>query len=365
MISQLEAKPSWLDYVPGFKLILHYDRKDFPHDLMASLVVTLVLIPSAIAYSDLAKCPPVAGLYAALGGMLVFGIFTSSKHVIAGPDAAVALMVGAAVGTLADGNAAHAIAISTWLALITGALLLLAAWFKLGAAADLLANPVMLGFMNGAALVIVISQIGKLFGVAITEDNSLLRIKEWLSLLPKTHVLTLTIGIAFLGILAALRLWFRRIPGTIVVFIVALLAGRLFDFHSMGMAVIGTVDTSLPDPVPPGLSLNDAARLLVSAIGLAFLIFPEGIVLGRSVAAKHGYPINADRELMALGASNVAAGLLRGFAVGSSQSRTLLNNATGGKRKWSACWRRSYWSASWSSLRPGWRVCLRLPLPPF
>src|SRR5215471_2448816 len=106
------------NWLPGLRLIFTYDRGCFPSDLTAGIVVTLVLIPSAIAYADLAKCPPVAGLYAALGGMIAFALFTSTRHVIVGPDAAVAIMVGAAVGPLADSDPGKAIAISSWLALL-------------------------------------------------------------------------------------------------------------------------------------------------------------------------------------------------------------------------------------------------------
>src|SRR5262245_54346113 len=150
----------FLDWLPGLRLLLHYDRGCLAHDLTAGVVVTLVLIPSAVAYADLAKCPPIAGLYAALGGMVAFALFTSSRHVIVGPDAAIAIMVGAAVGPLSDGDPGKAVALSAWLALLAAIILLLAAWLRLGAAADFLSSPVMLGFMNGAAVVIISSQLG-------------------------------------------------------------------------------------------------------------------------------------------------------------------------------------------------------------
>src|SRR5262249_34168165 len=148
MFRRLEA---WL---PGIRLFLGYDRQSLQSDLLAGLVVTLVLIPSAIAYADLAKCPPIAGLYAALGGMIVFALFTHSRHVIVGPDAAVAILVGAAVGPLSAGDEGQAVILSAWLALLVALLLLVAGWLKLGGIAEFLSSPVMLGFMNGAAIVI-------------------------------------------------------------------------------------------------------------------------------------------------------------------------------------------------------------------
>jgi SulP family sulfate permease len=326
--SGLERVAAWL---PGLRLLIAYDRSWWRHDLTAGLVVTLVLIPSAIAYADLAKCQPIAGLYAALGGMVAFALFTSSRHVITGPDAAVAILVGAAVGPLSNGDAGQVVVLSTWLTLLVAIILLVAGWLKLGGIADFLSNPVMLGFMNGAAVVIIISQIGKLCGISLHEDNSLQRLLEWGSRLAETDRRTLAIGLGGIGLLAALR-WLRpKVPGTIVIFAAALVAGRCFDFAGMNMAVIGAVDTSIPTPVPPELSLADLGRLLTAALGLALLIFPEGILLGQAMANRHNYEINPDRELVALGTANLAAGLFRSFAVGGSQSRTLLNSATGGR----------------------------------
>jgi SulP family sulfate permease len=121
------------------------------------------------------------------------------------------------------------------------------------------------------------------------------------------------------------------VPGTIVVFALALVAGSFVDFPEMGVPVIGTVDTRLPSPVPPELSLTEVGRLVTGALGLALLIFPEGVLLGRAVAARHHYDIQPDRELVALGMANLGAGMFHSFAVGASQSRTLLNSATGGR----------------------------------
>jgi SulP family sulfate permease len=213
-------------------VLIAYDRSCWRHDLTAGLVVTLVLIPSAIAYADLAKCPPIAGLYAALGGMVAYAVLTSSRHVIVGPDAAVAILVGAAVGPLSNGDTGQVVVLSTWLALLVGVMLLLAGWLKLGGIADLLSSPVMLGFMNGAAIVIIISQLGKLCGISLHQDNSLQRVVEWVGRLAETSFFTLACGLAGIGILAALRWWRPRLPGTIVVFALALATSPKWAWQS-------------------------------------------------------------------------------------------------------------------------------------
>ncbi|MBL8795228.1 MAG: SulP family inorganic anion transporter [Planctomycetia bacterium] len=318
-------------WMPGLRLFTAYDRAHLAGDLASGLVVALVVIPSAIAYADLAHCPPIAGLYAALGGMIAFALFTSSRHVIAGPDAAIAILVGAAVGPLSGGDPGQVVVLSTWLALLAACILLLAGWLKLGGVAEFLSSPVMLGFMNGAAVVIIGSQIGKLCGIGLHEENTLLRLLEWGGRLRETHGPTLAFGLGAVAVLAGLRRWYPRVPGTIVVFTLALVAGRCVDFGSLHVSVIGAVDTRIPSPVPPELALAEVGQLLIGALGLALLIFPEGILLGRAMASRHQYEIQADQELLALGMANLAAGFFRSFAVGGSQSRTLLNSTTGGQ----------------------------------
>jgi SulP family sulfate permease len=317
--------------LPGLALLLRYDRSQLRHDALAALVVTLVLIPSAFAYADLAKCAPVAGLYAAVGGMIVFALFTSSRHVIVGPDAAIALLVGAAIGPLVGTDAGKAATLAALLAFLTAAVLLLMAWLRLGMAADFLSSPAMLGFMNGAAIVIVGSQIGKFCGIRLEKDNTLLRLWEWATRLDETHTRTLLVGVACIAVLALCKWTIRKLPGAVAVFALAMIAGRIVDFSALGVPLLGTVDLHLPEAVRPGLRIADMTPLFTAAIGIALLVFSEGVVLGRSVASKHGYHINADRELTAFGAANAAVALLGCFAVGSSQTRTLLNDATGGR----------------------------------
>jgi len=331
VVNVMKASQRLVKMMPGVSLLFRYDRSQFRHDALAALVVTLVLIPSAFAYADLAKCAPAAGLYAAVAGMIVFALFTSSRHVIVGPDAAIALLVGTAIGPLAGSDPGKAVTLAALLALLTAAVLLLMAWLRLGIAADFLSSPAMLGFMNGAAVVIVGSQIGKFCGIRLEQDNTLLRLWEWGTRLGEAHTQTVLVGAACIAVLALCRWKIRLLPGAVAVFALAMVAGCLVDFSSLGVPLLGRVDLHLPEAVRPGLRIMDATPLFTAAIGIALLVFSEGVVLGRSVARKHGYHIDADRELTAFGAANLAAGLLGCFAVGSSQTRTLLNDATGGR----------------------------------
>lgn len=316
---------------PGVALLRNYEWADLRSDVTAGLVVTLVLIPSAFAYADLARCSPAAGIYAAVAGMIAFALFTKSRHVIVGPDAAIALLVGATIGPLAASDPGKAVTLSTALTLLTSVTLFLMARLRLGAAADFLSTPALLGFMNGAAFVIISSQIGKFSGIPLIEDNTLLRAWEWISRLQSTHSATVLAGLVCVGLMAMCRWKFTSVPGAVVVFVLAVIAGRCVAFSDLGMQLIGDFDLNVPTAVRPRLTLSESAPLFTSAIGIALLVFSEGVVLGRSVASRHGYSLDPDNELIALGTANLAAGVCCTFAVGASQSRTLLNDASGGR----------------------------------
>ena len=144
--------------LPGLSVFSGYSKKDLGPDVLAGLVICLVLIPSALAYAELAGFGPIAGIYSAIAATLAYFLFTSSRHLNVGPDGAVALLVGTAILPLTGGDPAMAWVAGAWLAIFTGLILIMAARFKLGAVASFLSTPVLLGYLNGAALVIVMSQ---------------------------------------------------------------------------------------------------------------------------------------------------------------------------------------------------------------
>ena len=325
------ARSGFTSFLPGIGTLAGYKKKDLWPDVLAGLVICLVLIPSALAYAELAGFGPVAGIYSAIAATLAYFLFTSSRHMNVGPDGAVALLVGAAILPITGGDPTKAIIAGTWLALFTGVILIIAARFKLGVVASFLSTPVLLGYLNGAALVIVISQWGKLFGVELEQEGLVQRIIEWVGKVPHTHLPTLCVGVATLVLLVIFKRIITRVPPLVPVFFLALICGLLVDFGAMGLKTIGEISDIAPRAMEFNFKLDDIATLAMGALGLSMLIFPEGILLSRAMAEKHGYEINPDRELLALGAANLATGAVQGFAVGGSQTRTLLNSATGGR----------------------------------
>jgi SulP family sulfate permease len=317
--------------IPILQLWKHYPKAWFGADLLAGISVCVIMIPSVVAYAELAGLPAAHGLYAALAGMVGYALFASSRQVVAGPDSAITLLVASAIGPLAADNPARAAALAAVTALLGGGLMLLASRLKAGAIADFLSKPVLVGFLTGAALILISTQLGKLFGIKTTEHDFFPLLAEVLRRIHDLHPLTLAIGLGLILILALLRRFARRVPGPLVVSVVALLISMGFGLGDRGVRVVGDVPQGLPGLRLPLVILSDIRELIPAAVGIALLTFPQGILLARAFAAKNGYEVRANQELAALAAANVAAGLFQGFSVGASQSRTLVSDSMGGK----------------------------------
>ncbi len=300
-------------------------------DLVAGISVCVVMIPSVIAYAELAGLTPIHGLYAALAGMLGYALFASSRHVIAGPDAAIALLVASAVGPLAAGDPVRAAALAGITAILGSGLMLLAAWLRAGVVADFLSKPVLVGYLTGAALILVSTQLGKLFGIRTQAHDFFPLLAELARRLREIHPLTLGLGAAMIIVLELMRRLSPRIPGAPVVFVVALLASGVFHLGDRGVRLVGDVPSGLPAFRLPAVGLHDIREIFPAAAGIVMLTFPEGVLLARAFAARNGYSIRPNQELLALAAANFGAGLFQGFSVGASQSRTTVNEASGGR----------------------------------
>ncbi len=318
-------------WVPIIGALRAYNASFLRADLIAGVSVCVVMIPSVIAYAELAGLPPQHGLYAALAGMIGYALFASSRQVIAGPDAALTLLLATAIGPLVAGDPARASTLAALTAFLGGAIMLLAAAFRIGAIADFLSKPVLVGYMSGAALSLASTQLGKLFGITLESHDFFPLLWDLAGRLDETHWLTFTLGAGFIAILEVLRRISPKIPGALIVCIVAVGVSAAFDLQSRGVRVVGELTQGLPRPSLPIASLDELRALLPGALAIALLTFPEGILLARAFGAKNRYEIRPNQELVALAAANFAAGAIQGFSVGASQSRTVINDATGGK----------------------------------
>jgi high affinity sulfate transporter 1 len=284
-----------------------------------------------VAYAQLAGFNPAVGLYSSILPLVAYAIFGTSRQLIIGPDAATCALVAAAVGPLASGDQKLYESLSVTLALLAGLLCIGASFLRLGALADFLSKPILVGFLNGIALSIMLGQIGKMFGFPITAGGIVPRLLEFTQKVGHTHWPTLAVGLGtFLVLLAAPRL-FRGVPAALVAMILAAVAVRLLGLERYGVAIVGEVPAGLPPVRIPHFPVSVVPSLLGDATGLAMVTFSSMMLTSRSFASKNRYEIDADREFAALGAANIATALSHGFAVSGADSRTAMSDASGGR----------------------------------
>ena len=318
--------------MPGLAALRRYRfRSDFSHDLFAGLSVAAVALPVSIAYAELAGLSPAIGLYASIGPLLVYALFGTSPQLMVNPDAASCAILAAAVAPLAGGDPALYLSLATALTLFTGVLCVLASAFRLGALADFLSKPILVGFLNGIALSIFLGQIGKVLGFQITASRIVPRLIEILSKLPSTQVPTLLVALFSVAVLWLVQRFLSRVPAALAVLVLSALLVGLLDLPARGVAVLAPVPAGLPMPALPLVPWNTVPKLLGSAAGLALVLFTSGTITSRSFASRGGYDVDVDRELVAYGAANIASSLSQGFVVTGADSRTAMAVTAGGK----------------------------------
>ena len=317
---------------PGLSALLHYRvAENLQHDLVAGLSVAAVALPVAVAYAELAGFNPVVGLYSSILPLVAYAVFGTSRQLIVNPDAATCAMIAAAVAPDAGGNADLYLSLSITLTFFTGLICIVASFFRLGAFADFLSKPLLVGFLNGVAISIFLGQVGKLLGFSIDSSGVIPRLFEIFGKLSHTHVPTLEAGLASLAVLFLSVRFLPRMPAALLVLAMAGAASALLGFDAHGIAVLGHVPAGLPRLRWPTLPLDELPPMIADAAGLALVLFSSGVLTARSFAAKGHYTIDVDREFAAFGAANIASALSQGFAVTGADSRTALDVAAGGR----------------------------------
>ena len=321
-------------YIPA--VFRDYRREWLWHDVTAGVSVCVVMIPSVIAYARLMGLPPECGLYAALVPLLIYPLFASSRQVIVGPDIAISLLMAAAIAPLANGDPMHAAMLAATLALLSGLLLVLGARAGIGAVADFLSKPVLVGYMTGAALILVASQLGGLLGISLKSNDFFPRLVEAAGKVSQANVPTVLVGAALLALLLAMRRFTPKIPAAIVVCVLATVVSLAWRLEDHGVAVVGKFPGGLPAFRFPMPEWHELTGLLPAAIGIALLTYTEGILLARAFGAKNGYEVSPNQELTGLGFGNIGAGLFQGFCITGSQARTTINDSAGGRSQMSS-----------------------------
>ncbi|AZQ55664.1 SulP family inorganic anion transporter [Burkholderia cenocepacia] len=323
-----------LQWINGITVARGYQLPWLPHDLLAGVTLSAVLVPAGMAYAQAAGLPAVNGLYASFAAMLAYALFGPSRILVLGPDSALVALIAASIMPLARGDATHALALAGALAILTGAICIAVGALRLGFVTELLSLPIRYGFLNGIMLTIGIGQLPRLLGYKGNGESFVEQVRDVVEGISasKVNATSLALGVAALVlILACKRLW-PKAPGVLLAVAGATVAVMWFDLsRRAGVATVGAIAQGLPVPRFPHVALGDWLHLAGSAAAIALVSFTDISVLSRTYEVRNDTRVDRNHECVALGLSNIAAGLVQGFAVSASGSRTPVAEAAGAK----------------------------------
>jgi high affinity sulfate transporter 1 len=326
-------RKNWTAWLPGLQTLRSYRAAWLRSDITAGLVLSAMLVPVGMAYAVASGVPAIYGLYATIVPLLVYALFGPSRILVLGPDSSLAPIILGVVLPLSAGDPMRAIAIASAMAVVSGAVCIMAGIFRLGFVTELLSKPIRYGYMNGIALVVLISQLPKLFGFSIESGGPLRDL--WAigkSLLDgKANWAAAALGVGTLAIILASKR-FTRFPGILLAVVGATVAAGLLKLsETAGVSVLGPVPQGLPAFTIPWIEASDVVPILVGGFAVAIVAFADTSVLSRTYAARTNTRVDPNQEMVGLGAANLAAGFFQGFAISSSSSRTPVAEASGSK----------------------------------
>jgi SulP family sulfate permease len=317
-------------YVPLIGWLTTYQRAWLRDDLVSGVVVGAIMIPVAMAYAQMAGVPPQQGLYSAILGMAVYAVFATSRHLKITTSSTMSIMSIAVVGPLVASGFGSYVALSSALALTVGLIMLILSFMKLGFISDFLSKSVMTGYIFGVALLIAMSQLPKVFGVSGGSGTFFEQLGQFISKLPETNVYSLALGAGTIALILIIKRTKPLIPGALVALILGTIIAGYFQLSAThNVAVVGDIPIGMPGPTIPIINLQAIPFLIGGAVGIVFLAVGETLGTGRTFAAKYHYEINADQELLAMGAANIGSSLFQGITIDMSLSNTASGEAAG------------------------------------
>lgn len=308
-----------------------FHRAHLPREVINGITLAALTIPLNIGYAEVAGLPPTAGLYAAILPVIVFALFSSSRHLVASPDAAVAAMIAALITPFAAMGTPQYVELVYAQTLVCAVIFALFWIFRLGFLVDFLSRAVVVGFIAGLGVEILTSQIKKIMNVSTVAEGWLREVIEIVTKIPQANLYSVLVGGGAILLILLLKRYTPRLPGALIALVLATIIVAVFSLDRQGVSVLGSVPAGLPSLTIPQVSLGDYVKLLPGAVAICLVSLPDTLVLGRRYGKQFKYRFDGDQEMLALGMANVGAGLTGGFATGCSTSRTVAM-VTGGAR---------------------------------
>ncbi len=319
-------------WLPGFQILRQYKAGWLPNDVVAGIVLTTMLVPVGIAYAEASGLPGIYGLYATIVPLLAYALFGPSRILVLGPDSSLAAIILGTVLPLSGGDPARAVALAGAMALVSGLVCILAGLARLGFITELLSKPIRYGYMNGIALTVLLTQVPKLLGFS-SEGGGPLRGLWTIGqgvIGGRVNWAAFAVGGGTLAIILLLKRY-KRVPGILIAVVAATLAAGWLQLDQAGVSVLGPLPQGLPSLHIPLIGTADIIPVLIGGFAVAMVSFADTSVLSRVYAARMGYRVDPNQEMVALGVSNLAAGLFQGFPISSSSSRTPVAEAAGAR----------------------------------
>jgi high affinity sulfate transporter 1 len=316
--------------VPLVGTLRAYRSEDFRHDAVAAAVLVALLVPAALGYAELAGLPAVTGLYATIVPLAAYALLGPSPVLVLGPDSSLAPVIAATVAVASGGDPHRAVALAGLLALISGAVLVAGGALRLGFVMDLFSNPIRIGYLNGVALTVIVSQLPKLTGFSVHSDGIFRSADRFLTGLThgQADPVAAAIGVGTLVLILVLRRFAPRAPRLLLA--VAGATVLTWSLH-LSVPVVGPLPRGLPGPALGGLGLHDVNLMLLPALGIALISFADTGILARALASAANRDPEPSGEMVALGAANMASGALGGFPISASATRTPVALASGAR----------------------------------
>ncbi len=314
--------------VPGIGIIRRYERSFLRPDVFGGITVWAMLVPQSLGFAVLAGVPPVVGLYAAFGSMLLYWLWGSSRHLSLGAESTIAIMVATILADRARTGSDEYVAFAATLALLVGLILLAGGLFRLGRVADFLSRPVLAGYVFGSGVLIVTSQVQGFLGTSIDPEPYLTEVGGVVRNLDDAAWASVLFGVATLAVVISMKRFLPTIPGALVAVVGSMLVVAVFD---VDVAVVGEFASGLPSPGLPDIGWSEVVSLIGPAFAVALLVYPDSVLTARSLA--YGTPdrIDANREFLGVAAANFGSGLMGAFPSNGSQSRSFVLADTGAR----------------------------------
>ena len=320
-------------YFPIVSWIKSYSKEELKSDFAAGLTVGVMLIPQGMAYAMIAGLPPVYGLYAALFPQVVYAFMGTSRQLAVGPVAMDSLIVATGLGALSLSGPQEYLALALFLAFFVGTIQLLMGFLKLGVFVHFLSRPVISGFTSAAAIIIGLSQLNHLLGVSIPRSNKIHELFIYLiELIPQAHGLTVLVSVLGVCFIFVLRRYFPKLPAALILVVLATVTVAQFKEVETGLILLENVPGGLPSMIMPSAEWGQIYALIPLALTLALIAFMEAISVAKAIEEKEKTnSLNANQELIALGAANVVGSIFQAYPTTGGLSRTAVNYDAGAK----------------------------------